>query len=228
MKKNILDIENQYQDQECVIVGCGPSLAEFTEKDLHNICKNKVVLSIKQGYHRVPFCHYHFLNDNNYETYTYSSNVPDIVVECPSNHRVHYLDSIANYFFIVQQNWDFSQALSRTLDFDRWTIKNSPFYRPFGPGIMFETVLFFAYHIGVSKIYTIGWDGGPSGSTKRDHYYGQRSLINPANDLFPDESKYEIECSKQFYLWLKKNGVELNIASHKSFMSTVIPRAKLV
>lgn len=228
MKKNSLDIEDKHIDQECVIIGCGPSLNRFTDVELQEICKDRVVLCIKQGYNRVPFCNYHFLNDNNYETYAYRGSIPDIVVECPSNHRVHYLESVANYLFVVQQNWDFSQALSRTLDFDTWTIRKSPFFRPFGPGIMFETVLFFAYHLGVNSIYTIGWDGGPSGSTKRDHYYGQRSLINPANDLFEDESKYEIECSKHFYLWLKARGVELNIASENSYMHEEIPRVKLV
>jgi hypothetical protein len=146
------------------------------------------------------------------------------VVECPSNHIVRHLQCIADYFFIVEQNWDINKAISRTLEFDKWTIRNSPLYRPFGPGIMFETVLFFAYHLGFRQIYTFGWDGGPVGSITRQHYYGSRQVINPAAHLLPEESEFEINCSEHFYKWLYEHGTLLSIASENSFMSSVIPR----
>ena len=224
MKKDIQIIRNGYKDKNCVIFGCGPSLNDFSDNDIQKICKNNIVFCIKQAFHRVPKCNFHFLNDNNYELYKYETSNASIVVECPSNNRVHYLESIADYFFIVEQNWDISQALSRTLDFDAWTIDQSPLLRPFGPGLMFETVLFFAHYIGCPLIYTIGWDGGPSGSTTRNHFYGERQLVNPANALYAEESEYEIECSKHFYLWLKNNGVDLKILSNNSHMHEIIPR----
>jgi hypothetical protein len=227
MRKNIQRIENKYKDKDCIIFGSGPSLKDFDDDTIKQICSDKTVFTIKQAYFRIPFCDYHFLNDNNYEAYNYSDNPPDIIVECPSNHRVAFLESIANYFFIVQQNWDTSQALSTTLEFDKWTIAKSPVYRPFGPGLMFETVLFFAYHLGFENIYTIGWDGGPKGSVTRDHYYDERSVVNPANNLFAEESEKEIECSKHFYLWLKSRGAALHIASAGSNMHKIIPRVNL-
>jgi len=43
-------------------------------------------------------------------------------------------------------------------EFGKWTLGHSGLERPFGPGIMYESVIYTLIHMGVKQIATIGWD----------------------------------------------------------------------
>jgi hypothetical protein len=230
-KELIADLKDFYMGRTCLILACGPSIHDVPEENIYDLAKNKIVFAIKQAFDIAPgLINYHFLNSANYKPYNYSVWNPYKIVELASNEKIPYLESLADIFLTVEQNWDFSKALSSTLDFDKWTFDNS-IVRPWGPGIMYETVFYMAYHMGFSDIYTLGWDLGPVGSTTREHFYTE-NVINPANRLEQNESLQEIEMTKHLYIWLKEKGVNLTIinksgGAHQSYASSVIPRVMI-
>ena len=69
----------------------------------------------------------------------------------------------------VDGKGDLHRSVSIGRDFDRYLLTDGG-PRPFGPGIMFELVLYLAVHMGVSELLTIGWDiATPSGGNS--HFY---------------------------------------------------------
>jgi hypothetical protein len=214
----------RHQHGDCLILGCGPSLNDFTDDQLKELCQDKVVFSIKQAFNRIPYLtNYHFLNSANIVQYVYPQPIP-IILELAKN-EIGWANQIPHHILVlVNNNTDFSQSLVATKDFDSWSFSESE-ARPWGPGLMYEVVLFMAQHMGFLNVYTIGWDMGAPGSTRREHFYGShRNTMNPANPLEPDESQREIETSKYFYEWLKSKGTNLFIASKNSYAHSDIPR----
>lgn len=221
----IISLYEEEKTKDVLILGCGPSFADFTDEDLIRISENKVVFAIKQAQSRLPdLIDYHFLNDNNLQDYFYPEKTK-IVVEGPQGFP-KFLSDVADFLFVINNNSDFSKSLSSTHDFDAWTLNNSPLFRPWGPGIMYETVLFFAEHIGAKNIYTIGWDLGPPGDNTRKHFYNT-PVRNKAFAMGKDETEREVALTKAFYEWLDSKEVNLYIASDNSYAHEDIPRVSL-
>ncbi len=211
-------------------MGCGPSLADFSKDQINEIAEGKIVFSIKQAIHRFFNTDYHFLNGNNIQYYSYSDgnivHKPHVVVSLANNNQIPYLKQIANSFFIIEQNTDYSQSLSATLDFDGNTLDNKPVTRVWGPGILWSTVLFFVEYMGFKNLYTIGVDLAPNGVKTRDHFYKEQ-VINSAFSLSDEECNNEIELSWHFYQWLLDRGVAWHVVSYNSYLHKSIPRMGL-
>ena len=79
------------------------------------------------------------------------------------------------------------KMLANDCDFESWTLNSSGLYRPHGPGIMHESVLFTLIHLGVSSIATVGWDiASPNGYNQHFNDLNARedtSNIETAKDL---------------------------------------------
>ena len=94
--------------------------------------------------------------------------------------------------------------------------------KPCGPGIMFETVFFFAQHLGVSTITTLGWDGYAKKSRGYQHFY--KTNKEAVRDTYiAGHNELAINGSKRVYRWLKEYGCDLQIAG-ESHMHKEIPR----
>lgn len=223
---NILDFKNQANKTDCLILGCGPSLNDFSEEKLRAVSKDKTVFAIKQAFLRVPdLIDFHFVNDNNYQPYEYTGNTC-VLSELPRNSISGEIIERSHYTFLVSQNWDYFKSLSYLLNFDDWIIEKSPIERPWGPGIMYELVFFFAHLLGCKRLYTIGWDLGPPEEKTRRHYY-EHKVINPAAQMSPDESKNEVNLTRAFWVWLESQGIELYVGSNNSFVHEDVPRIQL-
>ncbi len=203
-------------------MGCGPSLADFSKDQINEIAEGKIILAIKQAWYKYPGADYHFLNGNNLSYYAYYKK-PYVVIALANNNRIPYLESIANSFFIIEQNTDYSLSLSTTLDFDGNTLDKKPYTRVWGPGILYSVVLYFIKYLGFANLYTIGVDLAPNGIKTRDHFYTNQT-INPAHSIGEAESNNEIILSGHFYHWLKDNGVNWYILSKNSYLHSSIPR----
>ena len=101
--------------------------------------------------------------------------------------------------------------------------------RPCGPGILYETVIYMAQHLGVKKIVALGWDLSKK-DPKRDkdykHFYEDKKMFNKG-DILPWEISITCEASEALFYWLKEKGVELELVSNKSNLYENIPRVKL-
>lgn len=202
-----------------LILGCGPTLSSISAEKIAALKSEWTIFAIKQAYNIAPgLIDYHFLNDNNYSLYEHKNT--KVIVEMPQNHYVQQIASIANELYFVD-NTDFKKSLSYTHNFDAWTFENSTI-RPWGPGILYELVFYYAYNFRPKRIHTVGWDLGPPGSQNRDHFYNH-AVINPAAPLLKDEADREIELSRGFYEWFKSKDVELSV-TNGSFAHKDIPR----
>ena len=228
--KNKLLLDS-FKNKECVILTCGPSLNDFSKEELEEKLQDKFVIAIKQAYNKCPdLVDMHIFNCNNYEPYSYKENTP-IVVGCSS---MPYHDTINNIWgpntelnlFYQVVTPGYSHALCNTGAFGDYDLSKT-LDRPWGPGVMSESVLYLVKHMGFKTVTTIGWDLEAPGETKSNHFYEDRDMINPAAPLIPDEAEKNIEASLGFYNWLKEQGTELYIGSDNSYVHPDVPRRKL-
>lgn len=220
-------MQNSYDGKNCIILGCGPSLNELTQDKLLELSKTNTIFAIKQAYYINPqVIDFHFVNDNNYSHYDYSLSQCCVIAEFPLNHFVGAIADTADYIFKVD-NSNFNNSLTVTHDFNTHTFFNT-LLRPWGPGIMYEVVFFFAHYLGFKNISTIGWDLAPNGVRDRDHFYNDISfnLFNKAHKISPDEASKEIDLSLAFYKWFKEQNINLYVGSN-SYAHIDIPRINL-
>ena len=94
---------------------------------------------------------------------------------------------------------------------------------------MYETVLHFAYHLGVSNIYTLGWDLEKPGTLKSSHYYDKtnKQIIRPADIMNSQEIVDNITASLKVASWLKNKNVNLYVATKNSHVHESVERKKI-
>ena len=240
-----LDIlKDSFKDETCYLLSCGPSLSDYEKQELNEKLKDKLVLAVKQAYHYVPECvDFHFWN---------CSNLPMWKSGNPYSDQLHYRYDAREPIVVASSNYDKGQRWSpqqhhdiffkipiRTeIDNDFLCLtKNFEDYslditteRPCGPGIILETVLHTAVHLGVSKIVAIGYDlskENPKKQSDHKHFYGETQGLWNRGDILPWEVKAHVDCTEEMYEWLLQQGVQLELASDKSALWSGIPRVKL-
>ncbi len=129
-------------------------------------------------------------------------------------------------------------------DINKYTFDNSEVNRPWGPGIMLESVFYFLEYVGVRSITTIGFDVASSTGDYK-HYYNHDKKkkvpkmldistynylrhisqldYNPGHGPFNVKGFDEVDRIKAFlsYMnqWLLSKGVRLGIYTNSSFLS---------
>ena len=233
-------LKDSFKGETCYVLSCGPSLLDYTEKELKEKLDGKLVLAVKQAYNRVPdLVDFHFFNCANIpaprgypivEHYQYEENEPIIVAS--SNYPLHTRWSKHqkhDLFFKVPIRTEIDdQFICKTKSFDDYDLSNN-IERPCGPGIMYETVIYMAAHLGVKKIIAIGWDlsqTNPKDPSEYQHFYKREDMFIKG-DILPWEVTATCDASEALYKWLQKRNIELEIASNKSSLYEKIPRVVL-
>lgn len=235
--EKLLGYKDMYKGEHGVILTCGPSLNHYDDDTLCAKLKGKVVLAVKQAYHRVPhLVDFHFWN---------CCNLP-----IPDAHGVHYRylqgrrqHAIASSNFNLNAKWtpvqnkfidlffkipnpsvDGMNFVTKSLDFDKWTIQKAGLHRPCGPGIMYETVFYMAHWLGFKTITIMGWDLNQDPNNQYPHFYSDK-VFNPGY-ILPWEVQVTRAAATPLYHWFNKEGVELQLDSPYSAIPT-IPRVQL-
>ena len=234
-------LENSYEGETCYILNCGPSLKEYTPEYLEKTLKDKLVFSVKQAKDYVPgLSDFHFFNcanlpapDNPFipEHYKYSENEPIIVGSSnyPLHTRWHKFQKHDVFFKIPIRTEINNEFLCLTKEFDKYMISNS-IERPCGPGIMYETVVYMAAHLGVKKIVALGWDLSsidPNSDKQYEHFYDPNQKFSSKGDILPWEVSITCKASEDLYNWLKSKDIELEISSKQSSLYKEIPRVRI-
>ena len=230
-------LRDSFKDSTCYIFGCGPSLAEVTDEELLKITDNNLVLSIKQAGLRIgKNTDFKFFNCCNFSKYPPNKETIFVgqtdLCSVEQARRSIWGDQHLDLRFNVSNASSLDISLSKKKNFEEHTIEKSWTQRPFGPGIMHETVLFFAVHLGISKIKTIGWDQqDPANKTSWDHFYQTeeiKNMRNPNQVPWVNEVESAIEMSGDFHNWLGSKGIELQaLESPACFLHKSIKRYKL-
>lgn len=231
------DLKDRHSGKTGYILTCGPSLGDYSSEFLKDRLANEIVLSVKQSYTVAPeIVDYHFFNaanlpeptDGHY--YNYGENSPTVVSSCnfplgtfwnPPQH--------IDFFFPVPVRFDLPEKeryFCFNPKFDDHTFDKT-MVRPCGPGIMYETVIFMAKHLGFNKIVALGWDLSKTNPEpdSYDHFYNDR-VSNPGT-IMDWEVKETCKLSEPLFFWLKEKGVELELASKQSALFKGIPRIEL-
>ena len=236
-EKKLDYLHNKFKDETCYILGCGPSLAEANLHNLKRELQNNLCLTIKISYFSfLELADFHFFNSNNFTKYPYDEKTfvvssSDFLSE--EQAKLQIWGSQESDVNLTIGSKSKNETLSKTKQIEKWLITNSGTNRPWGPGIMYESVLFFAYHLGCNKIKTIGWDyKDPDDKEKISHFYEENwrlsRLRNPAAQPYNGEIKDSIELSGHFESWLSQKGVEVSAYKSKlCFLPDTIKRYEL-
>jgi glycosyltransferase involved in cell wall biosynthesis len=232
-------LKDSFKGETCCILSCGPTLTSHKEKDVQNFLEDKVVIAVKQAFDLFgEYVDFHTYNCANFKNYDYSKNSP-ISLESSTSPRP--LGACDVKFFIRERN--FNNSLSCTFEFDKWTYENSTFLRPYGPGIMYESVFYLAQHLGVSEIITIGWDNSLiSKDASKQHFYDmegsslnkeefihQNEVANnpTAVSTLEHEAGITTEAITQWSEWLSSKGTNLKIVSDINPAPETIERVEI-
>lgn len=146
-----------------IILSCGPSLRDISKKTLESLRSKYLIFAVKQAHDYIDGIEdVHFINHCNLKKYRYSSATSVI----SSYNPLQSLRIYSKQDMILPADLDiFGKSYSDLLDhrlavtnrYDDYLLTNT-IYRPWGPGIVLELVLYFAVHIGCSAIYLAGYD----------------------------------------------------------------------
>ena len=159
-----------YRGSTAVVVSCGPSLTALPADELRTALRGVPCFAVKQAIDVVgDQADVHCWNAFNVRRFGRpSGHTLRCIVEEPTG-RMPQWNRYDIGFPQVDGKGDLHRSVSIGRDFDRYLLTDGG-PRPFGPGIMFELVLYLAVHMGVSELLTIGWDiATPSGGNS--HFY---------------------------------------------------------
>lgn len=234
-------LENSYEGETCYLLNCGPSLKSHKVADLKEKLKDKLVFSVKQAKDYVPgVTDFHFFNcanlpmpDNTFIPEHYRYEDEDPIVIASSNYDLGtrwYKFQKQDLFFKIPIRTEINnEFLCLTKQFESYIISNNP-TRPCGPGIMYETVIYMAVHLGVKKIVALGWDlsnNNPKKEKDYKHFYDDDKRIFSKGDVLPWEISITCKASEDLYKWLKTKDIELELCSDVSELYKEIPRVKI-
>lgn len=231
-------LHNKFAGMECYILGCGPSLNKVDKSLLLEETKDRCLITIKQSYFSfIENVDFQVFNTNNFVIYPYHKNTffwgsldgRGLETTLQSVWKGQKLDAFSSI--------DFSEPLTKRqdreiLDLNKLTLSKDFFNRNWGCGIMFEVVLFLAFHLGFSTIRTVGWDYMPQGTQRKiTHFYPEeyrKNLVNPANLPQQEENDQSIRLASVFHKWFKENNKNLMaLDSEECYLPSTIERFKL-
>ena len=214
----IKDLHNYKKGEDCYILACGPSLNKYDNKETRDILKDKVVFSVKQAYERFrEETDFHFWNCSNLPVdymnipYRYLGHRPEVVVASsnyPRGQRWN-LDQEYDLFFQIppiEQIGGKDNCLAIKRNYDDFLIEKTGERRQTGPGIMLETILYTAIHVGVKSITTIGWDL----DKHRSHFYQEGTVDNKGCEI-PWDIEANAAAVDSIRSWIESKDIDLKI-----------------
>lgn len=245
-------LASAYEGEKMFILGCGPSLAEYTPAQLDELLTGKLVVALKQALDYVPTQgDYLVLNSWNFRKYSFGDIRPVVIRESGKNDPPVYLEGDIELQIPRPSSRDDQLALSKR--FDDYLFSKT-LERPWGPGVLYEVGFFLAEHLKVSEVVTLGWDVGVRNTPQMPHFYDTTSpevvrIIRQSRDIedvaernrflhdrgvvynrpriIPEEVDDCASVSADWQGWLNSKGIGLKVVSHKSLAAETIPRTRI-
>lgn len=248
--RDIVDaIRNAFTGRTALVVSAGPSAKDWRkvyEKIRHT---SPLIVCVKQAIELDDLhdiCDIHFINPYNIKKYKYCNDPLIIFTDALDAPKVFNKYDVR---FCVNKERDTSldSSLSYSLDFKSYMLSATGVTRPWGPGIMYESVFFTLIHSGVKEIHTVGWDIA-SNDGKNVHFYDKKksklflkSFLKTIAKKLKLHGLYNLACyhlSKKYNsagmlsgeaelisssipalkIWLEGEGVDLEIHSNSSWL----------
>lgn len=165
-------LANRYAGEPCVIVTCGPSLAQVPPAEFRRSLAGVLTIVVKQAIDVVrgeaDFQCWNSFNVRRFEIP--SANTIRCFVAEPTGRMIQHNRADIR-FALESADGDLSRSIAAKHDFGDYLLDDDG-PRPFGPGIMYELCFYLAVHLGVSEILTVGWDIADSDG-KNTHFDDQ-------------------------------------------------------
>ena len=243
-------IKDSYKGKTAYIITPGPSLTTLDRKKLLRKLKGKLVIALKQSYNYVKeVATFHGMSCYSYQPYEYDNedtivhwqltamNAQNEILKI-NNEWKHKADMMIPCYSTPWIDMNKTTAFSRY--FDNF-LAYSQGKIIWGPGIMYETGIPLALHLGCKDIVTIGWDIGDLSKFKSEagHKLGDNDWRKEhAEDLYADgvhagagpdyvELRETINCTTEMYDWFNKKGIRLRILSDTNPADKRFKRVKL-
>ena len=235
MKSSLEKLKNKHKGEKVVIFSCGPSLSHYSKELILELCKGKKIFTVKQSLHKYPdLSDYHFFNDNNFSRYNTSAikiassaNLPWARASVWGSQEIDYEVQIISASGYIED------SLSYNRKFENMLLEPS-LQQTWGPGIMYETVLPFAIHMGFTEIIVNGWDYTTKEDGTLDHYYDEtrasKILTNTGikiGAMAAKEKDLFIGSTKGLNTFLKSRGIKLKLLSNISELDDSIERVRM-
>ena len=230
-------LKDKFKGKTAYLITCGPSLTKLDHATLNKKLKGKLVIALKQAYNYVKdVATFHGMSCYGYQPYEYTND--DTLV-----HWQLTAMNAQNEVYRIKEEWKHKHdilipcystpwiSMDNTTAFSR-NFSNFLAYKEgkiiWGPGILYETGIPLALHLGCKDIVTIGWDIGdlskfkPEGGYKLgdDDWRKEHAEDLYANGVHagagPDyvELKETIDCTKEMYDWFLENKINFRILSN--------------
>lgn len=158
----VAEFHRSYPCDTAYLLSAGPSVAAFPDGRLAHRLADELVICVKQSYTTAKLrdvADFHVINAENLPVAGYdyellgdqtivATSTPDLPLP-PDVHRDIELP--------VVNCGDFGACVAVRGNYDDWLLADR-LERPWGPGIMHEVGFFWAVHLGVSRIVTLGFD----------------------------------------------------------------------
>lgn len=234
-------LKNKHLNKDAVILTCGKSLNEYPKEVITEFCKNKIVICIKETIiEYTNIADYFIANFERHRPFNINKNT-----FCIYQHNLEKIE-YNNYHLIIPEDRPFIEEytikllMNPTYEYiDKYNFDNG-IKRPWGPGILYETVFYLCLYMGIKNVFTIGWDltdtskeyNGINGYLT--HYfdfdtnnsnYKLSKLWNSQN--FYNEMKLVNDNIIYLYNYFKKKDMNIYVVGKQSFVNKCIPRIYL-
>ena len=231
---SLLDYKNEFTDKECIVLTCGPSIKEIDLTYLKKICKDRVVIAVKQSYGLVPeYVDFQVFNCNTFTPFRKRKNT--ITIACTSAPE-HIIRTQAwgsyNIDFVLKNKSGvpINKTLAYLGNYDDWEYENT-LQRPAGPAIIHEVIINLLSLFGVSKVFFVGWDLQDPDEIKKgiyEHFYNpKKNKIIKKGPPNPNSFEVIIKNSYELYTWFQSKSIDMFIISNRSHLDQRIPRLNI-
>ena len=217
-------LKDAFKGDSCYVLSCGPTLLDNDQEKLNKLISENVCVSVKQAYDMFKEqTDIHVYNCANFKRYEHEGKMPLTMEASTTPYKLGECDL---KFFIRER--DFGNSLAIKENYEEWTLEKQPMLRPYGPGIMTESVIFLIEHLGFSEVNTVGYDNKITGDDKqKQHFYtkegtelNKKDFIhqNDTNSIVPmeklkEEEKISTDAISVWAKWLQERGCTLKICS---------------
>lgn len=164
-------LHGAFAGRTALLLSAGPSLARWREVLERESESRPVVVAIKQALLEAgELCDLHFVNPYNHRKY---DAVPgERLVVHTGVRGAPPVFGRRDVVFEIDKAADagLADTLAVRRDFADWELAVSGARRPWGPGIVHETVLYTLLHMGFGRVVTAGWDIADDRGFNR-HFY---------------------------------------------------------
>ena len=178
LKERIDVLLNAYQGEDCYILTAGPSINELAIERLREVLRGKLVIAVKQTFDIIPeHVDFHVINPYNYQIYDFKGTDPVRIIIDGEGSTLKTPNYEPDMAFEIEktQTGHRDKSLAARKDFSKYELDHN-LLRPWGPGIMYEIVLYLPVLFGCKNLFIIGWDLGRPDTEVITRFYKKKSI----------------------------------------------------